>query len=103
MALTGRTATSVVWVTDARADRADAGDEWSAGVLRSASVRESADELRRGREHAPNYVASVVAKEGIFRPPRGVIGFAVTSKRSGAVPRYRMGQQVVSVSVASCV
>ena len=78
---------SVVRVTDARADRASTGDESTADAVRSANVREGAGDDRRGREHAPNYVAFVAAKEGVLRVPFfGGSGFAVTSKRSGAVP-----------------
>ena len=87
MTLSGRAELSVVRVTDARVDRASTGDESTAGAGRSANVREGADDDRRGREHAPNYVAFVVAKEGVLgaRSLDGS-GFAVTNRRSGAVP-----------------
>lgn len=63
------------------------GDKSIAGVRRSAKVRQIAEVGERHRGHAPNYDVPASAKEGISGAGVRGIGFAVTSSRSGAVPR----------------
>lgn len=66
-------------------DSAGAEDDGGAGVGRSAGVLMNADEAGQRRGHAPNYEERVEAKEGIRA--FGDTGLAVTSNRSGAVPK----------------